>query len=70
MKLLITVLFFLLCSELFAQKNKVTPANFLKAHVLLSKHLLLKSKQGKYRTVNMVVMEHKTRRIQCEAALV
>jgi Fic family protein len=55
---------------IFAQKNKLTAANFLKAHSLIAKHLLLKSKQGKYRTVNMVVMEHKTRRIQYEAALV
>lgn len=53
---------------IFAQKNKLTSANFLKAHALLAKHLLVKNKQGKYRTVNMVVMEHKTRRIQYEAA--
>ncbi len=53
----------------FAQKNKLTSANFLKAHALLTKHLLLKSKQGAYRTGNMVVMEHKTKRIQYEAAL-
>lgn len=52
----------------FAQKNKLTTASFLKAHALLSKHLLLKSKQGAYRTGNMVVMEHKTNRIQYEAA--
>jgi Fic family protein len=55
---------------IFAQKNKLTSVNFLKAHALLAKHLLLKNKQGKYRTVNMVVMEHKTRRIQYEAAIV
>jgi len=54
----------------FAQKNKLTSANFLQAHALLAKHLLLKSKQGAYRTGNMVVMEHKTKRIQYEAALV
>jgi len=53
---------------IFAQKNKLTTANFLKAHAVLAKHLLLKGKQGKYRAVNMVVMEHKTRRIQYEAA--
>ncbi len=55
---------------IFAQKNKLSSTNFLKAHALLAKHLLAKHKQGKYRTVNMVVMEHKTRRIQYEAALV
>jgi Fic family protein len=54
----------------FAQKNKLTSVNFLKAHALLAKHLLLKGKQGAYRTGNMVVMEHKTKRIQYEAAYV
>jgi Fic family protein len=53
---------------LFAQKNELTQKNFLKAHSLLSNHLLPKSKQGVCRTVNMVVMEHKTFRIQYEAA--
>ncbi len=53
---------------LFAQENSLTNANFLKAHTLLAAHLLPESKQGKYRTGNMVVMEHKTGRIQYEAA--
>lgn len=53
---------------LFAQESELTKANFLKAHTLLAKHLLPKNKQGVYRTVNMVVMEHKTARIQYEAA--
>ena len=53
---------------LYAQQNKLTKDNFLKAHTLLATHLLPKSKQGIYRTVNMVVMEHKTGRIQYEAA--
>lgn len=53
---------------LFAQKNELTKANFLKAHTLLAKHLLPKSKQGVFRKVNMLVMEHKTGRIQYEAA--
>jgi len=53
---------------LYAQQNKLTKAGFLKAHTLLAAHLLPKSKQGVYRTVNMVVMEHKTGRIQYEAA--
>lgn len=55
---------------IFAQKNKLTSVNFLKSHALLARHLLLKNKQGAYRKVNMVVMEHKTSRIQYEAALV
>lgn len=53
---------------LFAQENPLTNANFLKAHKLLAAHLLPENKQGKYRTGNMVVMEHQTGRIQYEAA--
>lgn len=55
---------------LFAQENKLTKINFLKAYTLLAKHLPPKSKQEVFRTGNMVVMEHKTGRIQYEAALV
>lgn len=53
---------------LFAQKNTLTKANFLKSHTLLAKHLLPKAQQGVMRTGNMVVMEHNTGRIQYEAA--
>ena len=53
---------------LFAQKNELTEKNFLEAHSLLSSHLLPQSKRGVCRTVNMVVMEHQTGRIQFEAA--
>lgn len=53
---------------LFAQKNELTQSNFLKSHTLIASHLLPKSKQGVCRTGNMVVMEHKTGRIQYEAA--
>ncbi len=53
---------------LYAQQNKLTKQNFLKAHKLLAVHLLPKAKQGICRTGNMVVMEHKTFRIQYEAA--
>ena len=53
---------------LLAQKNELTKTNFLKAHILLAKHLLPKAKQGVYRKGNMVVMEHKTGKIQYEAA--
>lgn len=55
---------------LFAQKNELTKTNFLKAHTLLAKHLLPKTKQGALRKGNMVVMEHKTGKIQYEAAQV
>ncbi len=53
---------------LFAQQNGLTMANFLKAHKLITAHLLPENKQGVFRTGNMVVMEHKTGRIQFEAA--
>ena len=53
---------------LFAQKNSLTKTNFSQSHALISKHLLAENKQGKCRTANMVVMEHKTFRIQYEAA--
>ncbi len=53
---------------LFAQKNTLTKANFLKSHTLLAKHLLPKAQQGVMRTGNMVVMEHNKGRIQYEAA--
>lgn len=55
---------------IFAQENELTSSSFLKAHSLLSAHLLPEIKQGVYRTGNMLVMEHKTGRIQYEAALV
>ena len=53
----------------FAQKNELTKANFLKVHALISVHLLASAKRGKYRMVNMLVMEHKTFKVQFEAAL-
>jgi Fic family protein len=54
---------------LFAQKNELNQTNFLEAHKLLSAHLLEPSRRGVCRTKNMVVMEHKSFRIQYEAAL-
>ena len=54
---------------LYAQKNELTEKHFLKAHQFIASHLLAKNKQGKYRKVNMLVMEHKTFRVQYEAAL-
>ena len=53
---------------LYAQKNKLNKSNFLKAHKILAKHLLSKNKLGICRLTNMVVMEHRTFRIQYEAA--
>lgn len=54
---------------LFAQKNELTKTTFLKAHTIIATHLLAQAKQGKYRKVNMLVMEHKTFNVQFEAAL-
>ena len=53
---------------LFGQENELTNTLFLQAHSLLATHLLPANKQGVYRTGSMVVMEHKTGRIQFEAA--
>jgi Fic family protein len=53
---------------IFAQQNKLNSGNFLEAHKLITGHLLPPNKRGQLRTGNMVVMEHKTGRIQFEAA--
>jgi Fic family protein len=55
---------------IFAQKNGLTLNNFFKAHEIIAQHLLPETKRGVYRNCNMVVMEHKTFKIQYEAALV
>ena len=39
----------------FAKGTELTPANIEKAHILLTKHILHKSQQGKLRTGNMFV---------------
>lgn len=54
---------------IFAQNTDLTEKSFLKAHKIISTHLLSKTKQGKYRKVNMIVMEHQTFRVQFQAAL-
>jgi len=41
---------------LFAQKNKLTAQTLLQAHAQLTKHILQKSQQGKFRTGNMFVI--------------
>jgi len=53
---------------LFAKENKLTQKNFLKAHLFIAAHLLPKVQQGAIRKTEMLVMEHKTGRIQYEAA--
>lgn len=53
---------------LFANENRLTKSNFLKAHQLISAHLLPKIEQGTLRKTEMLVLEHDTGRIQYEAA--
>jgi Fic family protein len=53
---------------IMAQQNKLSKTSFLNAHKILATHLLPKNKQGICRKSNMVVMEHKTFKIQYEAA--
>jgi Fic family protein len=53
---------------LFAKENKLTQKNFLQAHRFIADHLLPKAQQGVIRKTEMLVMEHKTGRIQYEAA--
>ena len=53
---------------LFANENKLSQKNFLEAHRLIAAHLLPKNQQGAIRHTEMLVMEHKTGRIQYEAA--
>lgn len=52
---------------LFAKENKLSKDNFLQSHALLSTHLLPEKWRGVYRQNEMLVMEHKTGRIQFEA---
>ena len=53
---------------LFAKENKLTQKNFLQAHLFIAAHLLPKDQRGAIRKTEMLVMEHKTGRIQYEAA--
>jgi Fic family protein len=54
---------------LFAQTNKLSKPNFLKAHIQITANLLASNKRGKYRKVNMLVLEHNTYNVQFEAAI-
>jgi Fic family protein len=53
---------------LFAKENALNDDNFLKAHQLIAAHLLPEPQRGVIRKTEMLVMEHKTGRIQYEAA--
>lgn len=52
----------------YARKNKLSKKHFLESHTILSQHLLSARSRGKYRTGEMLVLEHNTGRIQYEAA--
>jgi len=53
---------------LFAKENKLNKHNFLQVHQLIAAHLLPETQRGANRKTEMLVMEHKTGRIQYEAA--
>ena len=53
---------------LFARENKLNRNSFLQAHKLISAHLLPENQRGTMRSTEMLVMEHRTGRIQYEAA--
>jgi Fic family protein len=52
----------------FARDNKLNLANLYNAHSISTKHLLPKHLRGVVRTVNMLIMEQNTQRVQYEAA--
>ena len=52
---------------LFAKDNTLNQQNFFEAHRLIAAHLLPEKQRGAIRTSEMLVMEHKTGRIQYEA---
>jgi Fic family protein len=51
----------------FAQKNKLSKTNLLKAHKIISKHLLTASYRGTIRNSDMVIKDGKTGKIVYEA---
>ena len=53
---------------LYAKTNPLNQANFEEAHKLITQHLLPANQRGLLRKVEMLVLEHKTGRIQYEAA--
>lgn len=53
---------------IYAKENRLTKEHFSQAHQILTEHLLPEHWRGIYRQNPMVVMEHKTGRIQFEAA--
>jgi Fic family protein len=58
----------LFSAYLFAKDNHLDNNNFQAAHHLVAAHLLPEAQRGMLRKTDMLVMEHKTGRIQYEAA--
>ncbi|ACT94003.1 filamentation induced by cAMP protein Fic [Dyadobacter fermentans DSM 18053] len=53
---------------IYAKENRLSQEHFAQAHRMITEHLLPAHWRGVYRRGAMVVMEHKTGRIQFEAA--
>jgi Fic family protein len=53
---------------LWAKDNRLNIANFHEAHKLVAAHLLPPNQRGVLRNTEMLILEHKTGRIQYEAA--
>ena len=53
---------------LFAKENPLSSDNFVHAHKLVAAHLLPENQRGAIRKTEMLIMEHKTGRMQYEAA--
>jgi Fic family protein len=53
---------------LFAKENSLNQDSFTLSHKLITTHLLPENQRGAVRKTDMLVMEHKTGRIQYEAA--
>lgn len=52
---------------LFAKESRLNRQTFVEAHHIITEHLLPEKQRGAIRTTEMLVMEHKTGRIQYEA---
>ncbi len=53
----------------FAQKNKITKTNILKAHKIISKHLLTTYYRGRVRNEDMIIRDSTTGKVVYEACL-
>jgi len=53
----------------FARDNELNLKNFFETHHIATQHLLPESQRGVVRTVNMIIMEQQTHKVQYEVAL-